>query len=604
MPGPDPAVVERFLARSGHVHDDWYLQAYPDVAALGLSPAAHYVRLGAAMGRDPSGNFETVHYRDSVPGLADSGMNPLLHYLLHGRGEGRPPHSRIMLRRIRELETGLWGGCPTEAEAGLRMILHDPRLHPRTRAEAALRLAPWCEFQGDRAGARALLQAIPTAVLGRAASLKSVPLAWLQIADGDLAAAQTTLDSLPQNDPTALLLRAGLVQAGPGRLAVINRVYADAGLAGLRLRDAARPLSLGNLAADPVPQGLPDIGKVSIILPCYRAAVQLGAAVAGLQAQSYRNLEIIIVDDASPDDTHAQALALARGDARIRVLRAPQNGGAYAARNLGMALATGDFLTTHDADDWSHPQKIEQQLAPLAADPAVMATGAHWVRCHADLRVTTNWRLSANVLHWSYSSFLFRRAVLDRLGGWDAVRAGADADYVGRLEAVFGAAALVKVRPGVPLAWALDDAGSLTRSRDTHIRSIYHGLRHIYREICLHWLQKPAALLADGGRAKRAMFPPELLTRGPQPPRDLDLHLIGNLSDPRVTARIADLVTRSPGARIGVSHRPELAIQGRFQPDLMHLAEQRRLDLLVPDSAVQAGREIALTGDNMDPTCD
>lgn len=592
----DRLAVERWLMRSGYLDEGWYLQTYPAVAATGLSPVQHYLRIGAALGHDPSTGFETRHYCDSVPGLAGSGVNPLLHYLMVGRAAGRVPHSRPVLRRIRALEAALWGGCADQAEPELQAIALDAGTTPALRAEAALRLAPWREYCGDAEGATALLQGIAAAAPPAMPPAQWViPLAWLLMVDGHHGGAVSLLDQLPALHPDAVLLRAALAPPGADRLAVINRLYVAAGLAGLSLRDPLAPLHLGNLATGPVHPGLPDIGKVSVIMPVHAAEAHLAAAVAGVQAQSYRNLELIIVDDCSPDGTHALALRLAAADSRIIVLRTPRNGGAYAARNLGLARASGDFVTTHDADDWSHPQKLEQQLAPLARDPALQASVCHWARCRRDLTVTTNWRLSAQVLHWSHSSLLFRRAVADRLGGWDPVRAGADAEYIWRIEAVFGAQTLVKVLPRVPLAWALDDAGSLTRARDTHIRTNFHGLRHVYREICRYWLQKPAELLADGGQAKRAMFPPELTRRGGAMPRDLDLHLLGNLADAGVTGQIAALLAgAAPGSRIGVTHQPTPAVIGPFQPDVMRLAEQRALDLLLPGTPVRAARVITL----------
>lgn len=584
----------RMLDRAGLVHEGWYLRSYPDVAALGLGATEHYVRFGAAMGRNPSNNFDTRFYAGSVPGLAASGMNPLVHYLLHGRAEGRVPHPRIALRPVRHLETLAWGGQGAEAAQALVERADDPAAPAAIRAEAAVRLAPWLEFHGQGEAALKRLRgmdrwATPDLLADRRRLLY---MAFLQMGSGRGASAAATLEALPASDADAVLARANLARDETARLATINRLYDATGLAPLVKADPAAPLGLYNLATPPVAPGLPDIGKVSVIIPAFRAEAFIAHAIRGLQAQTYRNLEILVVDDCSPDGTLDVVRRLAQQDARIIPLQAPKNGGAYPARNIGLQHATGDFLTTHDADDWSHPQKIEQQLAVLAADPARMACAAYWVRARPDLTVTPGWKLSTEVLHWSYSSFLFRRAVLDRLGPWDAVRAGADSEYVWRFEAVFGQDAFVRVRRGVPLAWALDDDSSLTRAKGTHIATNYHGLRHIYREVCHWWLAKPEALLADGGAAKRRMIPREM-TEGPQPPRALDLHIIANLADPALAPRLAALVAARPGARIGATHA--LSAQGptgHFRPEVMALAEAGALELLVPGVALEAAETL------------
>ncbi|MGZ7263534.1 glycosyltransferase, partial [Streptococcus pyogenes] len=85
----------------------------------------------------------------------------------------------------------------------------------------------------------------------------------------------------------------------------------------------------------------------------------------------------------------------------------------------GARAARGDFITTHDADDWSHPEKIAQQVAHLMAYPDVMGVCTHWVRVDAQLRVTQNWRPSEKLIHYSHSSFLFRQQVLTDVGTWD-----------------------------------------------------------------------------------------------------------------------------------------------------------------------------------------
>lgn len=105
--------------------------------------------------------------------------------------------------------------------------------------------------------------------------------------------------------------------------------------------------------------------RVSIVMPAYNNAAFIGEAAASVQSQTHANWELIVVDDASQDGTEAVARDLARGDARIRLLRLPQNSGSAAARNAGLRQCTGRYIAFLDADDLWMPQKLERQFASL-----------------------------------------------------------------------------------------------------------------------------------------------------------------------------------------------------------------------------------------------
>lgn len=82
------------IARSKLFDAGIYLRRYPDVAALGADPIVHYVRCGAAEGRDPGPAFDTRFYLTAYPDVAVAGINPFAHYVRHGRAEGRRPNWR------------------------------------------------------------------------------------------------------------------------------------------------------------------------------------------------------------------------------------------------------------------------------------------------------------------------------------------------------------------------------------------------------------------------------------------------------------------------------------------------------------------------------
>src|SRR5215218_7122776 len=100
---------------------------------------------------------------------------------------------------------------------------------------------------------------------------------------------------------------------------------------------------------------------VSVVIPAFNASKTLGETLKSVQQQTYDNLEILVVDDGSHDDTSTIVAAVGKLDPRIHLLRQP-NKGVASARNLGISKATGGFIAPIDADDLWHPTKLEKQM--------------------------------------------------------------------------------------------------------------------------------------------------------------------------------------------------------------------------------------------------
>lgn len=106
---------------------------------------------------------------------------------------------------------------------------------------------------------------------------------------------------------------------------------------------------------------------VSVILPTYNRSGSLPAAISSVLTQSYRDIELIVVDDASSEDI--EGLVRSIPDPRIRYVKRPKNGGAAAARNTGVAEAKGTYIAFQDSDDLWLPRKLERQMAFFAKLP-------------------------------------------------------------------------------------------------------------------------------------------------------------------------------------------------------------------------------------------
>ena len=101
----------------------------------------------------------------------------------------------------------------------------------------------------------------------------------------------------------------------------------------------------------------------TVIIAAYAAEQTLERSVSSALAQTGVETEVIVIDDASPDGTFALAQALAEQDGRIKALSLPVNGGPGAARNAGIAAATGTWIAVLDSDDTMAPDRLERMIA-------------------------------------------------------------------------------------------------------------------------------------------------------------------------------------------------------------------------------------------------
>jgi glycosyltransferase involved in cell wall biosynthesis len=116
-----------------------------------------------------------------------------------------------------------------------------------------------------------------------------------------------------------------------------------------------------------------DAAPVSVVVPCYRCADTIAAAVASIAAQSLPPAEVLLVEDCSGDRTleALHEVALAHAEGWIKVIALPDNGGPSRARNAGWQAASREYIAFLDADDTWFPAKLELQMAALRADPAI-----------------------------------------------------------------------------------------------------------------------------------------------------------------------------------------------------------------------------------------
>lgn len=238
------------------------------------------------------------------------------------------------------------------------------------------------------------------------------------------------------------------------------------------------------MSAEPSPpQGQRD-ATVTVVIPCYNYARYLPQAVESVLAQPGVAVDVVIVDDASGDDSLAVARRLAAADARVVVVAHAQNAGPVATFNDGLALASGEFLVRLDADDLATPGAFARAVSVMRAYPAVGLVYGHPLHFHGDrlppARSTatgcTVWpgrqwladrcRSGLNVI--TSPEVLMRRSVVDRVGGQNALAHTHDMEMWLRMSAFCDVAYI----HGVDQAWHREHEDSLSARHVDPLRDL------------------------------------------------------------------------------------------------------------------------------------
>ncbi|QPG06024.1 glycosyltransferase [Salinimonas marina] len=428
--------------------------------------------------------FDPIWYLATYPDVEKAGIDPLSHFEKFGWKEGRWPYylEAVML------DEKLWGNRNTEDYCQqLQRIAENT--HEENRGLACWFLCRWFASHGEWDAAKPFVEGM--------LNDSYLPL-FIRHEGPFLLAFTVCLKALGPESAKAVLnnsrwaasanktLAFSMLTHGKAKIDSINQIFEQPGL--LRLADSETP-TLDSITSN-VEQRVGGTNAlsptVSVIIPCFNAEKTIATALSSLINQTYPKLEILVVDDASTDHSFKRVQEFVTRDKRVRYLRLSQNSGAYAARNLALKSCRGAFITTHDADDWSHPQKIEKQVEALQKNRRIKATVSHWVRTDEALNFE-RWRMEEGWIYRNVSSLMFRRSVFRKLGYWDTVSVNADTEYYHRIQKKFGHGAIEEVMPGLPLAFGRVDAGSLTQTGATHLRTQFNGIRKDYQDAAAKW---------------------------------------------------------------------------------------------------------------------
>lgn len=347
-----------------------------------------------------SGYFDAEWYAQSYPDVAMLHMDPAEHYLKYGAEMRRDPgpdfstifysmtHRETLGKRVNPLLHHLEGKTPACAQ-------------------------PEYVLQATQAVAR--IQGYD-----RALTLAEMHLPDMQ---------KHTIDLLHANRAVAL----GDDNTWLKRL---NSYLSHFSLAPLRLSDRSGSL-MERFDTEQI-SAVHDGPKVSVLMPAWNAQDSVGYSMRSILNQSWRNIELIIVDDASTDDTWNIIQQIAASDSRVTPLRNAINVGPYVTKNIAVTQARGDFITGHDADDWAHPQRIERQvsfshernLPAFLSSMLRMSPKGELVRFNPVGDMVYD-----GATRGAFISMMARAQYFhDLLGFWDAVRVAGDSEMIRRIE--------------------------------------------------------------------------------------------------------------------------------------------------------------------------
>lgn len=214
---------------------------------------------------------------------------------------------------------------------------------------------------------------------------------------------------------------------------------------------------------------------ISVIVPIYNVEKYLETCIESIQKQSYKNLEIILVNDGSPDDSPEICEKYRKIDSRIIVIH-KKNGGLSSARNAGLKIAKGEIIVCVDSDDWIHEDMIQTMFDNLVKYDADMSVCNFEIKEENGPESTKKFSGKTEVLNREqamqyailpekYYGFawnkMYRKTILKDMLYDETIRKGEDSpftcEYISKCDKV--------VYQDIPLYYYRQDSVSITRSR-------------------------------------------------------------------------------------------------------------------------------------------
>jgi glycosyltransferase involved in cell wall biosynthesis len=224
--------------------------------------------------------------------------------------------------------------------------------------------------------------------------------------------------------------------------------------------------------------------RVSVVMPAFQAEATIGGAVSSVLGQTYRDFELLVVDDASTDATTAIAEA---HPGPVRIVRQEPNGGVAAARNRGIAESGGELITFCDADDYLFPEHLAALVATFDRSGKGLATAnAYWLypggvdasrlRLGGHFPQPDEQRQAILEQNFVSTMSIFRRRLVDEIGPFDEQKRRAE-DWEFWLRAIFsGCRVALQPRPLALYRWSSTSLSSDWPQMDAEVEAVLDGV--------------------------------------------------------------------------------------------------------------------------------
>ena len=222
---------------------------------------------------------------------------------------------------------------------------------------------------------------------------------------------------------------------------------------------------------------------VSVVMPLYNHEKYVGMAIESILCQGFKNFELVVVDDGSTDKGALVVKKYMAQDKRI-TLHQQKNNGVGAARNAGLRLARGDYIAWQDADDFSHPSRLQTQYDFLQQHRAVAGATTSYDVAHQHHRTLSDYiktifkqPIGQTIIHYykkstdaklaktfrlSTFSMMIRKPCYAKVGGYRNLRFGEDKDMFWRLQEHY---TLVEIHSPSPPLYFMRSHGDHTKQR-------------------------------------------------------------------------------------------------------------------------------------------
>ena len=362
-----------------------------------------------------------------------------------------------------------------------------------------------------------------------------------------------------------------------------NRPFTENGLLPIQPSSPHTP-KFNDLKADVAPAQTSG-PKVSVLMTSYKPDREdFLTAVDSVLRQSWQNLELIVIDDASPREFDS-ILAEAEGlDKRIRVLRLKENGGTYRARNVGLTAATGKFITGQDSDDWSHPERIATQVEYLLETPSAPGVIVEAIRADNALIRTFPGRIPHGPCE---VSFMLSTELAREVGGYLEARKGADGEFRRRVEKYAGRKAEILDKPLYVIRIGHDSL-----SRADFKPGWAHPVRRAFWNSSRHWHENTPAnkLKVAINSSPPIPIPDRVKISPPRRAPEYDVVYVGDWRAYTSTQRamIDEIITlRRQEKRVGILHLESIMSPSnepsRFCFEVQAMVNGGEVSVVIPD---------------------